>query len=302
MLKAKDFRRYARESLKGRWLKAGVAAFVAGLLGASISVGSAVPGNSARNASEMMDNSLGNATETIGNSLSFSEIPAGLLAGILAVALVIMVWALVVLVIGGATTLGYAKYNLKLVDDQDPKLKDVVSQYHRLGTGFGMQFFRTLFIFLWSLLFVIPGIFASFSYSMAPYILCEHPEMTARESIRESKKLMRGNRMRLFALELSFIGWQLLAGGIIFVAVMLVMTPLLLVPNETLTESMVVTLLIVFVIILILAVVVINLTLAPYMEAAVAVFYREISEGRYSNPVIEAESFEEKPHEMNMQE
>ena len=65
-------------------------------------------------------------------------------------------------------------------------------------------------IFLWSLLFVIPGIIAAMRYSMAPYYLAEHPEMKASEAIRRSKKTMKHLKMSYFMLQLSFIGWNLL--------------------------------------------------------------------------------------------
>ncbi len=67
-----------------------------------------------------------------------------------------------------------------------------------------------IFTFLWSLLFVIPGIIKAFSYSMSYYILAENPDMTAREALNESKAIMHGHKMDLFVLELSFIPWLLL--------------------------------------------------------------------------------------------
>jgi len=65
----------------------------------------------------------------------------------------------------------------------------------------------TVFTFLWTLLFIIPGIVKSYSYSMTYYIRCDHPEYTATQAIKESERLMRGNKARLFCLHLSFIGW-----------------------------------------------------------------------------------------------
>lgn len=63
---------------------------------------------------------------------------------------------------------------------------------------------------LWSLLLVIPGIVKSYSYAMAPYIMAEHPALTANEAITESRRIMDGNKWRLFCLDFSFIGWELL--------------------------------------------------------------------------------------------
>ena len=257
MLKAKDFRRYAREALKGRWLKAGGVGLLAGFLGAAIRTG--LPSGSFSSGAETGSN-LSSEMGTIG---AVPEIPATAFAIVMGVALVIFLWAIVLLVIGGATTLGYAKYNLNLVDDNDPGLKDIFSQYNRLGTGFGMQFFRGLFVFLWSLLFVIPGIIASYSYDMTAFILCENPDMTAIEAIKESKELMKGNKWRLFCLGLSFIGWDLLAVAIVGIVVMLVITPMIFAGSSR--DSLIVPTIIILLVILIIFEIVIDLTLSPYV-------------------------------------
>ena len=75
----------------------------------------------------------------------------------------------------------------------------------------GLNIVSGIFVFLWSLLFVIPGIVASYRYRQALYLLLDHPEMGIMECIRESKRLMRGHKAELFVLDLSFIGWALLA-------------------------------------------------------------------------------------------
>jgi len=68
----------------------------------------------------------------------------------------------------------------------------------------------TIFIFLWSLLLLIPGIIKSFSYAMTPFILEEHPELSASEAIDHSRAMMKGHKFDLFWLLLSFIGWLIL--------------------------------------------------------------------------------------------
>lgn len=68
-----------------------------------------------------------------------------------------------------------------------------------------------VFIFLWSLLFIIPGIIKSHSYAMAKFILADNPEMDGIEAIKASRELMDGNKWRLFCLRFSFIGWMFLA-------------------------------------------------------------------------------------------
>jgi len=67
-----------------------------------------------------------------------------------------------------------------------------------------------VYTFLWSLLFLIPGIIKSYSYAMTMYIADEMPEKSTEESIQLSMKMMYGNKWKLFVLDLSFIGWFLL--------------------------------------------------------------------------------------------
>ena len=74
---------------------------------------------------------------------------------------------------------------------------------------FWYQFLSTVFIFLWSLLLVVPGLIASYSYRQGLYILLDHPEMSVMECIRASKHMMKGHKMELFMLDLSFIGWTM---------------------------------------------------------------------------------------------
>ena len=87
-----------------------------------------------------------------------------------------------------------------------------------LFDGFAI-FFRALwlnilmgiFIFLWSLLFIIPGIIAAYRYRQAIYLLLDHPQWSALDCIRESKRMMIGRKWELFVLDLSFLGWALLS-------------------------------------------------------------------------------------------
>ncbi len=70
-----------------------------------------------------------------------------------------------------------------------------------------LSLMTALYTFLWSLLFVIPGIVKSYSYAMAPYILQDNPTLDWEECLNESKKMMEGNKWQLFCLDFSFIGW-----------------------------------------------------------------------------------------------
>ncbi|EFE12013.1 hypothetical protein CLOM621_07675 [Clostridium sp. M62/1] len=73
-----------------------------------------------------------------------------------------------------------------------------------------IMFFRDLFLFLWTLLLIIPGIVKSFEYRMIPYILSENPDADMRDVFALTKDMMRGSKFQLFLFDLSFLGWYLL--------------------------------------------------------------------------------------------
>ena len=80
-----------------------------------------------------------------------------------------------------------------------------------------------LFVWLWSMLFCIPGLIKAISYSMTPYILAEHPNVTAKDALKISMRMTNGHKADLFVAELSFFGWMMLSSltlhilGIVFV-------------------------------------------------------------------------------------
>ena len=78
------------------------------------------------------------------------------------------------------------------------------------GGKVGVMFIRDIFIALWSLLLVVPGVIKWYQYSMVPYVLAEDPRMSYKEAFRVSTKMTNGHKWDLFVLDLSFIGWYLL--------------------------------------------------------------------------------------------
>lgn len=77
------------------------------------------------------------------------------------------------------------------------------------------MFLKNLYIFLWGLLLIIPGIIKSYEYRFVPYILAEKPDLTANEIISKSREMTSGHKFDIFILDLSFIGWYFL-GGLLF--------------------------------------------------------------------------------------
>lgn len=88
----------------------------------------------------------------------------------------------------------------------------------RYGTTVWVMFLKTLYIFGWSLLFFIPGIVKAYSYMLVPYIVAENPSLDHKRVFQLSREMMYGHKWDAFVLELSFMGWFLLAsftGGIL---------------------------------------------------------------------------------------
>jgi uncharacterized membrane protein len=105
---------------------------------------------------------------------------------------------------------GLVKYFIKVSRGEKAKFRYLFSGYkekENAKQNAMTQFMSGLYVFFWSLLFIIPGIVKSCSYAMATYIRTDNPELDWRESIDESRELMRGHKMELFMLDLSFIGW-----------------------------------------------------------------------------------------------
>lgn len=186
-----DIRRIARENLTGNYWQSVTVAFVAAIFGALIT--------SAGVNVEIREEWVREIPNTVRTFLILAGSAAGTLS-------------LVQLILGGTVQLGYTKYLLNQYNHASLDIKDLFSQFDRFREGFLQHFLRTLYIFLWSLLFIIPGIIKSLSYSMTPFIMAENPDMTAKEAIEASKQLMDGHKGELFMLGLTFIGWILLCG------------------------------------------------------------------------------------------
>jgi len=231
-MSSSDYRARAREALRGNWPVAVLVCFIAGLIGGT-SYGSSLSFNFEEDLEPIID--------------QISPELAIILLGIAGVLATIgSIIALIHFLIGGAAKLGLARYHLNLIDRKEARFEDLFSQFSRFTDALVLQLLITLFITLWSLLLFIPGIIASYRYSMAYYIMLEDPNCSAREAINRSKIMMDGHKGDLFILDLSFIGWHLLAGLTLGLG---------------------------------------NLFVTPYEEASRAVFYRNLSEAqRRQNP------------------
>lgn len=123
-----------------------------------------------------------------------------------------VVGSIVVLILSGAFSVGLASVCLRISRTHSAKVEDMFDGFRAgLGSNIITGLLVTLYTFLWSLLFVIPGIVKSYSYAMTFYILADNPDMAPSEAITRSREMMNGNKWRLFCLDFSFIGWLLLS-------------------------------------------------------------------------------------------
>ena len=246
---AEDFRRIARNSLTNKWLIAVAVGLVASILGGIGSNGPEFKVNIDGSNIAMNFNMAGQTIYSTGTNGGInSEIGAFILASLPIIITAALFMAVIYFVLGSFVGVGYAKFNLNLVDRNKASFENLFEYFSNWKTTTITRLLRALYTFLWSLFFIIPGIVAGFSYAMTEYILAENPELTPDEAIQASKSMMMGNRWRLFCLQFSFIGWDILAT---------------------------------------LAFGIGHLWLTPYKQAAYATFYREVSGTSYIIDEIE---------------
>ena len=113
--------------------------------------------------------------------------------------------------LSGPMTLGLTIFTLSLVRNTNSHLEQIFEGFRRLGTSLVAWLLIVLYVLLWSLLLIVPGIIASLSYAMTFYIIADDATVTPSDAIRRSKKMMMNNKWRLFCLGFRFIGWVILA-------------------------------------------------------------------------------------------
>ena len=109
-----------------------------------------------------------------------------------------------------AVGVGFSLFVMSSVRRSQPAIGNLLDGFGMFPRVLFLIILQIVFIFLWSLLLVIPGIVAAYRYSFAVYVMIDHPEMSAMDCLRESKRLTTGYKRQLFLLDLSFIFWFLL--------------------------------------------------------------------------------------------
>ena len=120
---------------------------------------------------------------------------------------------LVLFILALPLTWGYQTLFLGAVRGGEATAKDMFEGYNKelFSRVLTTTLLYYVYVFLWSLLLLIPGCIKSYSYAMTPYILKDNPEMKNNAAIEESMRMMDGHKLELFLLDLSFIGWAILS-------------------------------------------------------------------------------------------
>lgn len=117
---------------------------------------------------------------------------------------------LLTIIIDGPLFLGLAMFSLSLARKQEASVSQMFAGFNDFLRSFVAYLLICIFILLWSLLLIVPGIIAALSYSMTFFILAEDKTVSANEAIKKSKAMMMGHKKKLFYLGLRFFGWFLL--------------------------------------------------------------------------------------------
>ena len=243
---AADFRQEAREALHRNWLLAILVGLVAALLGGLDSDGLEFKINFTGGELSANLQYAGQTVYSWGDGIA-PGLRAFLIGGAVYLILAAVVLGVLYFILGSVVKVGYARFNLNLTAGEKPPFETLFSYFPHWKTVAVAWLLQSVYVLLWMLLLVIPGIVASYSYAMTSFILAENPELTASEAIAQSKAMMEGNRWRLFCLRFSFVGWAILCAFTLGIG---------------------------------------NLVLTPYERAAEAAFYREISGGAAPKPEL----------------
>lgn len=222
----KELKQRAKEALKRNYWKIVLVAALSMLLNGGLSYSSSSATNS-------IDSVVANTEESSGtedseehmntlpeDKITYEEEDEAVAKAIFVVVFIILflVIALVVFAVVFALIellynpfyIGVARFMLKSVDDRAEVREIAYGFDHSYKNIVKTMFRRDIQVFLWALLFVIPGVYKKYQYRMVPYILAEHPDMDHKEALDMSKEMMNGEKWHTFVLDLSFILWHML--------------------------------------------------------------------------------------------
>lgn len=200
----------AKQALKGNYWKAFVVSIILALVSGGLESGV----SSGMNSGEQYNGSTGAVNEVlVANIIKWSII----------IAIITIVFIILRLIIGYAIEVGGRKFFLRSsAGETDMSYLLYGFKNNRYKNILKTMFTRDVYLFLWTLLFLIPGIIKSYSYRMVPYILADNPDIDRKRAIKLSRDMTNGQKGTIFGLDLSFIGWYILGFFALFIGVFFV--------------------------------------------------------------------------------
>lgn len=200
----------AKQVLKGNYWKAFIVSFILALVSGGLSSGS----NSAMDAGEEYYNSNAAVNEVL---------TATIIKWSIVIAIVVVILFVLRLIIGYALDVGGRKFFLRAsAGETDMSYLLYGFKNNRYKNILKTMFTRDLYLFFWTLLFIIPGLIKSYSYRMVPYILADNPDIDRKRAIQLSREMTDGQKATIFGLDLSFIGWYILGLFALLIGVLFV--------------------------------------------------------------------------------
>ena len=211
MWSVSEIKERGKAAFKANYWKCVIVALIMGLFAGS-------SGGSARTAGQNASGSMDISSVTSGMSSSeqatFAFVAAGTIFVIIIISILLKIFLFNPLNIGGCA---FFKEN---TIEPGADLDCIGLGFRNYWHNFATLFLRDLYLVLWTMLLIVPGIIKGYSYRMVPYILADEPDLTPNEAITRSREMMDGNKWQAFLLDLSFIGWILL--GILTLGLVLV--------------------------------------------------------------------------------
>lgn len=161
----------------------------------------------------LLSNSASNSNSET-NTTEMGEHGIAMFLAIYSIVAIIAIIALVAKIIIGNVLLVGGNRFFVINQTEDAKVGTLLYGFKTgsVGNIVLVMFLRDLFTALWTLLLIIPGIIKHYEYLMVPYILAENPDMSQRQAFAISKRMMQGQKMDVFILDMSFLGWKILEG------------------------------------------------------------------------------------------
>ena len=209
----KELKTKAKEALKRNYWKVVLVSVLVILLSGGFSYGfSGGSGGSSpkEEISEMQEMTTSPATEALSSADLIIIVIVAIVIFTVVFCIVFAIAYAIAAFLYNPVLVGVNRFMLKSVDDK-AEVKEIAYAFdHSYMNVVKTMFFKDLYVFLWTLLFVIPGVYKKYQYRMVPYIMAEHPEMNYKEALEFSKNMMDGEKWHAFVLDLSFVLWHVL--------------------------------------------------------------------------------------------